>query len=66
MMSSRKTLMIIRVVRDIIISCALFGLVISLHAAQGKQAKKVPTLLQVPPLVQSCTSSTVPPAMGMI
>jgi mono/diheme cytochrome c family protein len=35
--------MIIRVVRGVIISCALFGLVISLHAAQGNQAKKVPT-----------------------
>jgi mono/diheme cytochrome c family protein len=35
--------MIIRAVRDTIISCALFGLVTSLHAAQGKQGKKVPT-----------------------
>ena len=34
--------MIIRAIRDIIISCALFGLVISLHAAQEKQVKKVP------------------------
>jgi mono/diheme cytochrome c family protein len=38
--------MIIRTIGNFIRSCALFGLIVSLHAAQEKQVKKVPPTSQ--------------------
>jgi len=41
--------MVIRVVRNMFVNCALFGLIVSLHAGQQGQVKKVPVTRQNSP-----------------